>query len=198
MGRTFGFAADHVRAIQLVDAHGGIVDVDAETEPELFWALRGGKCSVGIVTEIEFNLMALSDIYAGGVFFPGADAPAVLHAYRGWAPTLPESTTTSIALLRLPDIEAVPPPLRGRLSVHLRYVHVGDDDGGAALLAPMRAVCPPIVDLVGRIPYAAIDSVPRIRPTRCPRGTGASCSASSPPTLSTPCSPPLARGWTCP
>lgn len=159
MARTFGFAADHVLAIQLVDAVGTILHVDAESEPELFWALRGGKCAVGIVTEIEFSLMDLPDVYAGGLFFAGDDAPAVLHAFREWAPALPESSTTSVALLRLPDAEEVPPPLRGRLSVHLRYLHVGPDDRGAALLAPMRAVREPLVDMVARMPYAAINSV---------------------------------------
>lgn len=159
MGRTFGFAADHVQRIQLVTADGHIVDVDAESEPELFWGLRGGKCSVGIVTEIEFDLMPVPDVYGGAVFYPGDAAPAVLHAYGRWVQTLPDSTTASIALLRLPDLAEVPEPLRGRLSVHLRYVHVGDDAEGAALLAPMREACAPLVDLVDRMPYAQIGSV---------------------------------------
>lgn len=159
MGRTFGFAADHVQRIQMVTADGEIVEVHAESEPELFWGLRGGKCSVGIVTEIEFDLMPVPDVYGGAVFYPGDAASAVLHAYGHWVQTLPDSTTASIALLRLPDLAEVPEPLRGKLSVHLRYVHVGDDAEGAVLLAPMREVCAPLVDLVDRMPYAQIGSV---------------------------------------
>lgn len=121
--------------------------------------MRGGKRAPGIVTEMTFELLPVADVYGGAVFFPGDSASVVMFAFREWAPTLPATTTTSIALLRLPDAEEVPPPLRGRLSVHLRYVHVGDDAEGARLLAPMRAAATPIADLVGRMPYAAIDSV---------------------------------------
>ncbi|MGB6243523.1 FAD-binding protein [Gordonia sp. (in: high G+C Gram-positive bacteria)] len=159
MARTFGFAADHVRSFRMVDARGEERTVDADRESDLFWAMRGGKLPLGVVTETTFDLMPVPDVYGGAVFYPGQTAPAVLHAFREWAPTLPESTTVSVALLRLPDVEPVPPPLRGRLSVHLRYVHVGDDAAGERLLAPMRAVAPPIVDLVGRMPYTAIGSV---------------------------------------
>ncbi|MGL3804628.1 FAD-binding oxidoreductase [Paeniglutamicibacter sp. R2-26] len=159
MGRTFGFAADRVRRIQLVTADGSLLEVDAASEPELFWALRGGKCSVGIVTEIEFDLVEVPGLYAGAVFYAGDDAATVLHSYREWAPALPESTTTSIALLRLPDDESFPEPLRGRLSVHLRYVHVGGEEAGAALLEPMRRAALPLIDLVCAMPYAAIGSV---------------------------------------
>ena len=88
MGRTFGFAADRVRGIQLVTADGSLVEVTAESEPELFWALRGGKCAVGIVTELEFDLVSVPHVYGGAVFFAGADAPAVMHAYGAWAPAL--------------------------------------------------------------------------------------------------------------
>ncbi|WP_372698633.1 FAD-binding oxidoreductase [Arthrobacter sp. JSM 101049] len=159
MGRTFGFAADHVRGAQLVTAAGELLEVDADSNPELFWALRGGKCEVGIVTGLEFDLMPVRDVLGGAVFFPGDAAPVLLHAYAGWAATLPENTTTSIALLRMPDAEAIPASLRGRLSVHLRFVHVGSDTEGQALLAPMLGLCDPLGDMVGRMPYAAIGSV---------------------------------------
>lgn len=159
MGRTFGFAADRVRGIQLVTADGSILEVDAESHPELFWALRGGKCSVGIVTELEFDLLSVPHVYGGAIFFAGTDSPEVMHAYGAWVRGLPESTTASIALLRLPDDERFPEPMRGKLSVHLRFVHVGDEASGAALLAPMRRAGTPLVDLVGMMPYAAIGSV---------------------------------------
>ncbi|HTM85145.1 MAG TPA: FAD-binding protein, partial [Mycobacterium sp.] len=65
MGRTFGFAADHVRRLQIVVADGTVLEVDADHEPELFWALRGGKCDIGIVTELEFALMPVAQYYRG-------------------------------------------------------------------------------------------------------------------------------------
>lgn len=159
MGRTFGFAADRVRRVQLVDATGRVIEVDPKREPDLFWALRGGKPDVGIVTELEFDLIDAPTYYGGSIFFPGERAAAVLHEFAQWAQDLPESVSTSIALLRMPDLPGIPEPLRGRLSVHLRYVHIGDPEQGAALLAPMRGVAAPIIDLVDVTPAAAIASV---------------------------------------
>ena len=159
MASTFGFNADLVRTIELVDAEGHLRQVTAESEPELFWALRGGKPHVGVVTAIELGLVDVPVYFGGAIFYPGERAAEVLHTFRQWAPTLPTTTTTSIALLRLPDDPTVPEPLRGQLSVHLRYVHVGEPARGARLLAPMRQTVPPVVDLVDLYPAEAIGSV---------------------------------------
>lgn len=159
MAHTFGFAADHVRRIDIVTADGSAITATADEEPELFWALRGGKCEVGVVTSMEFDLMPVATYYGGAIYFAGTAAPTLLARFAEWAPTLPDSTTASIALLRLPDIEPVPAPLRGTLTVHLRYVHIGDPATGAELLAPMRAAASPVIDAVGASPYAQIGSV---------------------------------------
>ncbi|WP_300018379.1 FAD-binding protein [Pseudonocardia sp.] len=159
MARRYGFAADHVRRAELVSAGGEILSVDAATDPELFWALRGGKGNFGIVTELEFDLVPVTSLYGGGIFFPGAAAADVLHTYRTWVQSLPEETTTSIALLRMPPLPELPEPLRGQFVVHLRYAHLGSPQEGAALLAPMRAAAPTVMDLVAEMPYAAVDSI---------------------------------------
>lgn len=159
MARTHGFASDQVRHLHLADATGRIVEVRPDSEPELFWALRGGKPDIGIVTDIEFGLIDAPTYYGGGIFYPGHQAPTVLHRFAQWAPALPETVTTSIALLRLPDTPEFPEPLRGALSLHLRYLHTGDPSDGADLLAPMRAAAVPLLDLVDVNPAAAIASV---------------------------------------
>jgi FAD/FMN-containing dehydrogenase len=159
MARRYGFAADHVRSAVLVTAAGEIRHVDAVSDPELFWALRGGKGNFGIVTELEFELVPVATLYGGGIFFPGAAAPDLLHTYRAWVETLPEETTTSIALLRFPPLPELPEPLRGQFVVHLRFAHLGSAEVGAALLAPMRALAPAVMDLVTDMPYAAVDSI---------------------------------------
>jgi FAD/FMN-containing dehydrogenase len=159
LGRRYGFAADHVRSIDLVTADGRLRTVTADEGPELFWALRGGKGNFGIVTSIEVGLVPVGTLYGGGMFWSGDDAPAVLHAWRSWVSTLPEETTSSIALLRLPDLPHVPEPLRGRLSVHLRVAHCGDVATGRRLVAVMRAVAAPLVDLVREMPFTEVDSI---------------------------------------
>jgi FAD/FMN-containing dehydrogenase len=140
LGRKYGFAADHVLSVELVTADGAVRTVCAESEPELFWAIRGGKGNFGIVTSIEFELLPIPSIYASGIFFAGEDAAAVLHAFREWAPTLPEDVSTSIAILRVPPLPELPEPLRGQTVVHLRYAYSGTDhQEGERLLEPMRS-----------------------------------------------------------
>ena len=159
MARSFGFAADHVRRFTLVTADGAIRDVTPDSDPDLFWAVRGGKASFGIVTELEFALMPVARFYGGCLFFPGEAAATVLHAWREWTATLTDATSTSVALLRLPPDPALPAPLRGRFVVQLRVVHLGTADEGAAVVAPMRAAATPLMDLVDEKPYAAVDAV---------------------------------------
>ena len=82
MGRKHGLASNHVRAIELVTADGVLVRADREHEPDLFWALRGGGGSFGVVTAIELELLPISEIYAGLLWFPLERADEVLHAWR--------------------------------------------------------------------------------------------------------------------
>ena len=140
LGRRFGFAADHVHAVEMVTADGVLRRVDATSDPELFWAIRGGKGSFGVVTALEIGLVPVRSVLGGGIFFAAEDAAAVLHAFRQWVPTLPEEVGTSVAVLRLPPMEELPPPLRGQTVVHLRYAYSGDDLAeGERLLEPMKA-----------------------------------------------------------
>jgi len=159
MARRYGFAADLVRALTVVTADGQIRTVTADQHPDLFWALRGGKIGFGVVTEIEIELVPVSRFFGGGIFFPGTSAAAVLHAWRLWAPSLPNEVTTSVALLRLPPDPQLTPPLQGQFVVHLRYAHLGDADEAARLLAPMRDTAPILIDTVAELPYAAVDAV---------------------------------------
>jgi FAD/FMN-containing dehydrogenase len=160
LGRTHGFAADHVTAVELVTADGVLRRVCADEEPELFWAVRGGKSNLGIVTAMEIGLVPGGELVGGGIFFAGEDAAAVLHAFRTWAPTLPEEVTPSIAVLRLPVMEELPPPLRGQTVVHLRFASTGLDPAEAdRLLAPMRASGRIVLGYVGPVLPTELDSV---------------------------------------
>ncbi|MGY1747081.1 FAD-binding oxidoreductase [Blastococcus sp. SYSU D00695] len=160
LGRRFGFAADTVQAVEIVTADGTLRRVDATTDPELFWAVRGGKGSFGVVTAIEIGLVPLRSVLGGGVFFAAEDAAAVLHAYRAWAPTLPEEASSSIAVLRLPPLPELPPPLQGQTVVHLRYVYTGEDPAeGERLLAPMTAAGRVVLGAVTPLLTTELDAV---------------------------------------
>ena len=159
MARTHGLAIDKVRAIEVVTGDGVLRRVTPTEHPELFFALRGGKGMLGIITAIEFDLVQQPRFYGGSTWFDGADAPAVIEAWRAWSEELPEEGTTSFALFQLPDMEGVPPMLAGRLTLSVRFVWTGSAEEGERWFAAMRAAAPVILDDVAEKPYAAIDSV---------------------------------------
>ncbi|SEO71771.1 FAD/FMN-containing dehydrogenase [Actinacidiphila rubida] len=159
LGRTHGYAADHVRRLTVVTADGALREVTPHTEPELFWALLGGKGNFGVVTRIEFEVFPYTRFYGGGIYFPGEHLAEVLEAWRAWLPTVGEDMTSSVGIQRLPDLPVLPEPLRGAFVVHLRVGYLGSAEEGAALLAPLRAAAPVLLDLVEEKPYASIGDI---------------------------------------
>jgi FAD/FMN-containing dehydrogenase len=156
LARSLGLASDRVRAFEVVTGDGVLRRATATEEPDLFWGLRGGKGALGIVTAIEFDLLPIPTIHGGGLWFDGADAGAVLRAWAAWCPGLPAEATTSVALMQIPDMPGVPPPIAGRMTVAVRWAWTGSVAAGEAALAPMRAVAPLLIDGVAEMPYAAL------------------------------------------
>ncbi|WP_033338576.1 FAD-binding oxidoreductase [Catenuloplanes japonicus] len=159
LGRTYGWAADHVRSAEIVTADGLVRRIDAQHEPDLFWAIRGGKGNFGVVTSLTIGLVPVTRMYAGGIFFDGADARPVLDAFRRLVADAPEALTSSVAFFRFPPLPFVPEPLRGKLSVHLRFSYLGPEEEGVALLADARAAGTPIIDAVGEMPYTGFAAI---------------------------------------
>ena len=163
MARAFGWAADHVHAVDIVTADGELHHAGPDSEADLFWAVRGSKSNLGVVTAMEFDLFGVSRLFAGALVFTGEHAEAVLNAYAELAAGAPDELTTSISFMRLPPLPIFPEPLRGSFTVHVRFSFIGTSADGAKLLAPLRAAAPAIVDTVGDMPYqdfAAIHNDP--------------------------------------
>lgn len=159
LARRYGWAADHVRSIDLVTAEGKAVTVTAESDPELFWALRGGRDNFGVVTGMEIGLFPVTRLYGGGLYFPGERAREVLEAYRDWTRTVPDETTSSIALVPLPPRPSLPEAIRGRYVVHVHIAHLGTAAHGEELVAPLRALGPRLLDTVADMPYARCGAI---------------------------------------
>ena len=156
--RRFGMAANSVLAVELVTADGGIVRADAETEPELFWAIRGGGGSFGIVTAIELALLPIAEVYAGAMFWPIERATEVLTAYAAWADSLPDEVSTAGRVMQFPPFPDVPEPLRGKAFAIVEAVVIADEAHGAELVAPMRAL-EPAMDTVALVPAPSITAL---------------------------------------
>ncbi|WP_377323689.1 FAD-binding oxidoreductase [Pimelobacter simplex] len=163
LGRTYGWGSDYLCSAEVVTGAGEVVTASATSHPELFWALLGGKHVPGIVTSVELDLLRLTQVYGGGLFFDGADAEAVLTEWAAWSAEVPAQVNTSVALLQLPDAEPVPAPLRGRYVVHVRVaVPLGAEESpvlAAGLVEPMRKVAEPILDTLAVLPAAGIGAV---------------------------------------
>ncbi|MEC3920334.1 FAD-binding oxidoreductase [Nocardia sp. CDC160] len=158
LSRRYGYAADHVRSLDVVTADGNLQRVTSSTEPDLFWALRGGRDNFGVVTAMEIGLVPVTSLYGGGLFFPATSAATVFETYVQWTATVPDEMSSSIALISYPDAPALPEQLRGRHIVHLRIAYLGNLDRGTSLVAPLRALGP-LIDTVAPIPYTKAGSV---------------------------------------
>jgi FAD/FMN-containing dehydrogenase len=149
MARRFGFAADHVRRIELVLPDG--VRRNAEDDADLFWALRGGGGNFGVVTGIEIDLFDVPTLYGGSLYFDFDENPAALEVWREWTQTVPEDITSAVAVVPMPDIPPVPESLRGKYIAQLQVVVPGS--GGEDLIKPLRAIGRPVLDTVGELPF---------------------------------------------
>jgi FAD/FMN-containing dehydrogenase len=159
LGRSHGYAADHVRSLDVVTADGEQRHVNAESEPDLFWALRGGKGNFAVVTALEFGLFPVSRLYGGGIYFAGERTADVLRVWADWHASTPETMVTSIAVMRMPSMLGVPEPVRGKFLVSVRIAYNGTTTDGERMVEPLRAIAPAVLDTVRDMPYAEVASI---------------------------------------
>ena len=153
--RKLGLQTNNVTAFEVVTPAGEIVRADAETNADLFWALRGGGGNFGIVTALEFTVFDFDTAYAGWLVYDGSRAAEVLRAWSAWSLDAPDEVTTSWRILNVPPIEEMPPPFRGRTIVVIDGAVMGTDEEAEAILAPLRAL-EPEMDTFERQPTAAL------------------------------------------
>ncbi|MEU6093529.1 FAD-binding oxidoreductase [Streptomyces sp. NPDC047079] len=161
LARQFGYAADHVRSLDVVTADGRPRTVTRADDPDLYGALLGAGHAFGVVTELEMDLVPVPRLYGGALSFDGhaVDPAAVLRAYKKWTESVPEELTSSLSAVACPDIPALPPQLRGRYVVSVRIAHSGAD--GERLVAPLREIGPALEDSLRDMPYADSHTIHR-------------------------------------
>ncbi|WP_116040529.1 FAD-binding oxidoreductase [Amycolatopsis palatopharyngis] len=159
LARRHGFAADHVRRIDLVTADGQLRHVTADSDPDLFWALRGGGGNFGVVTGMEIGLLPLSTIYGGGLYFDVERVPGVLEAWCGWTRTVPEEMTSAVTVLPFPDLPMMPEALRGRHVAQIQIAYAGGAEEGERLVRPLRELGSRLRDTLRELPYAESGAV---------------------------------------
>ncbi len=151
--RKLGLAADLLRGARVVTADADLVTASSDEHPDLFWALRGGGPSFGIVTELEFALHPIGEVAAGLLAWPLERAAAVTTTYAELMASAPDDLGGALALLN--GAPFVPEPLRSAPLVAIFVVWTGRGD---APIAPLRALGP-AVDLVRPMPYAGLQAM---------------------------------------
>ena len=146
-----GMAADSLRAVELVTAAGDVVRASAEEHPDLFWALRGGGGNFGVATWLEYELYPVGPtVTAGLAAHPLAAARDVLRFYRDFTASLPDELTAFAGLLHAPDGS-------GTKLAAIVVCHAGSLESGATAVAPVKRFGSPVMDVIGPMPYTAVN-----------------------------------------
>ena len=149
--RKHGLTIDDLLAAELVTADGELVRADAETNPDLFWAIRGGGGNFGVATRFQFRLHEVGTIVGGMLLLPAT--PEVIAAFVAEAESAPEELSTIVNVMPAPPMPFVPEEHHGRLVVMATLAYAGPEDAGESAIAPFRALAEPVADLVRPMPY---------------------------------------------
>jgi hypothetical protein len=151
LGRKHGLTIDNVLAAEIVTADGTVRLVDADHEPDLFWAIRGGGGNVGVVTRLRYRLHDVS-AFVGGMLVLPATADTIA-GFMAEADAAPDGLSTIANIMNCPPMPFVPEEHHGALVILGMMAFAGDIDTGQAVLAPFRSLATPYADLTGPMPY---------------------------------------------
>jgi FAD/FMN-containing dehydrogenase len=158
--RRFGLTCDNLLRAEVVTADGDVVYASEDENPDLFWALRGGGGNFGVVTRFEYRVHPVGPMLAAGsVMYSMEQAPEVAEFFLAQVESAPDELALMMALVVAPPAPFVPEALQGQPIVVVGAAWIGDLEVGARHVAPMKEFGPPAVDLLGQMPYVALQSM---------------------------------------
>jgi FAD/FMN-containing dehydrogenase len=149
--RKNGLTMDDLLAAEVVTADGEIVQTSAESEPDLFWAIRGGEGNFGVATRFQLRLHEISEIVGGMLILPAT--PEVITGFIEAAASAPEELSTIANVMIAPPMPFVPEEAHGKPIVMSQMAYVGPPDQAEAAIAPLRALAEPLADMVRPMRY---------------------------------------------
>ncbi len=152
--RKHGLTIDSLLAVEVVTADGQLLRADAETHPDLFWAIRGGGGNFGVATRFQFRLHAVETIVGGLLILPAT--PAVIASFLAEAEAAPEALSTIANVMPAPPMPFLPAEQHGQLVVMAMLVYAGAVEAGQRAVAPFRALATPLADMVKPMRYPEI------------------------------------------
>ena len=160
LARTQGLALDNVTSLDVVTAGGDLVQASPDANPDLFWALRGGRGNFGVVTEFEFQLHEVGpEVVAGQAMHPIDDVTAVLDFYREFTADMPDALTCYAFVIPIPPMDAFPEEMHGDPAITLVASYMGPTADGEAAVEPLREFGDPLFADFGPMPYTALQSM---------------------------------------
>jgi FAD/FMN-containing dehydrogenase len=157
--RKYGLTIDNLLAVDMVLADGQLVRADANEHPDLFWAVRGGGGNFGIVTSFLYQTCPVSDVVSGPMFWDLSDAREVLEWYSEFMAAASEDLYGFFAFLRAQPGEPFPVHLHGKAICGIIWCYSGPPEDADAAFKPVRAFRKPLLELVGPMPYTAMQSL---------------------------------------
>lgn len=158
LARGLGLSLDNVVAADVVTADGTFHQASEDEDADLFWAIRGGGGNFGVVTSFEFRLSPVKDIYGGPMFFELDDAAELLRFYREFIVDAPEELGCFPAYQIAPPLPFIPEDRHGEPFVAMVACWAGDLGAGEKALQSIREVAPRVAEMVGPMPYPALNS----------------------------------------
>jgi len=154
LGRLHGLTIDNVLAAEVVTADGKLHRVDADHEPDLFWAIRGGGGNFGVVTRFQYRLADVSQFTGGMLILPGT--PEVIEGFVRLASEAPDELSTIANIMSAPPMPFLPEEAVGSIVLMGMLAYTGDPESAERVLAPFRALATPMADFVAANPYTSM------------------------------------------
>jgi FAD/FMN-containing dehydrogenase len=148
--RKYGLACDNLVSVDIVTADGQFLTASESENADLFWAVRGGGGNFGVVTSFAYRLHELEPVTAGVAVYPFAMTKDVLRFYREFTSSAPDSVTTMAGIAN--------GPVAGEKDVWIAVCHSGPETEGERLLRPIKEFGPPVMDMIGPMPYRALQT----------------------------------------
>jgi FAD/FMN-containing dehydrogenase len=160
ISRTYGLSIDNLISADVVTSAGKLVHASEESEPDLFWAIRGGGGNFGVVTSFEFQLHPVGpEVLSGMVIHPIAQAKELLQGYRRITSEAPDELAIWYVMRKAPPLPFLPPEWHGKEILAFAACYSGDPAKGEQTMAPLRALGKPIADVIGSNPFVAWQAI---------------------------------------
>jgi len=154
LGRKYGLTIDSLLAADMVTANGELIEANANSHPDLFWALRGGGGNFGVVTRLKFRLHKVDSVVGGLLILPAT--AETISGFIAAAEAAPEELSTIANVMPAPPMPFLAEDMHGKMVILAILVYAGEKEAGLRAIEPFRALATPLADMLKPMPYPEI------------------------------------------